>query len=184
MSGREQYTDANGFPVRVGSPVLVGNRFEPVSPPRYGYVLALFQDGDVHVRFYHGGDGHMIESIKAPNVCHAAGADQVVLRRAMARAFVSEQPSTKLDPKFYGEIRKVKDDSLVPDDEWVVFLAQDDAFPPTLEFYRQRCIELGADWEQIDGVNRMLNRVYAWRSMAGNQERCKTPDAHGEKMLT
>jgi hypothetical protein len=41
----------------------------------------------------------------------------------------------KLDAKFYGDLRKVKDGSAVPDDEWAVFLAKDNAFaailPPT-----------------------------------------------------
>jgi hypothetical protein len=35
---------------------------------------------------------------------------------------------TKLDAKFYGNIFKAKDNSQVPDDEYVVFLAKDNAF--------------------------------------------------------
>jgi hypothetical protein len=58
----------------------------------------------------------------------------------------------KLDAKFYGEIRKVKDDSIVPDDEYVVFLAKDNAFAEILPIYRDRCITMGCDDEQIAAV--------------------------------
>lgn len=40
----------------------------------------------------------------------------------------------KLDAKFYGEIRKVKDGAVVPEDEYVVFLAKDTAFEPFNRF--------------------------------------------------
>jgi len=87
---------------------------------------------------------------------------------------------TKLDAKFYGTIRKVKDDSVVPDDQYMVFLAKDNAFPETLLFYRDKCIELGADKEHIDSVTRTIERVDAWR--AANRHLLKTPDAKGEKL--
>ena len=88
---------------------------------------------------------------------------------------------TKLDAKFYGEIRKVKDDSIVPDDEYVVFLAKDTAFYETLPTYRRKCIELGADAEQIAAVERMMCRLTDWRG--DNPDRLKVPDAKGEKLL-
>lgn len=53
----------------------------------------------------------------------------------------------KLDAKFYGEIRKVKDDSVVPDDQYMVFLAKDNAFADTVVYYRDRCVALGCDQE-------------------------------------
>jgi len=87
----------------------------------------------------------------------------------------------KLDAKFYGEIRKVKDDSIVPDDEYVVFLAKDTAFAQTLPYYRQMCVDLGADQEQLDAVDRMMVRLFEWR--AANPNRRKVPDAKGEKLL-
>lgn len=87
-----------------------------------------------------------------------------------------------MDAKFYGEIRKVKDDSIVPDDEYIVFLAKDDAFLPTLYFYREVCNSKGADDEQINSVSRMIKRVEDWRS--ANPDRCKVPDAKGEKLLS
>lgn len=88
----------------------------------------------------------------------------------------------KLDAKFEGEIRKVKDSSVVPGDEYVVFLAKDTAFALyALPAYLSACKELGADPEQIAAVRRMHQRVMDWR--AANPERCKTPDAKGERLL-
>jgi hypothetical protein len=92
-----------------------------------------------------------------------------------------EDMSEKLDAKFYGEIRKVKDGSLVPDDEYVVFLAKDTAFANMLMRYRAECVRLGADREQIDAVDRLDHRLRQWR--AANPERLKVPDAAGEKLL-
>ncbi len=86
----------------------------------------------------------------------------------------------KLDAKFYGDIRKVKDDSLLPEDEYVVFLAKDNAFPATVAFYREECERLGADAEHLASVDRMIERLTKWR--ADNPHRLKVPDAKGEKL--
>ena len=86
----------------------------------------------------------------------------------------------KLDAKFYGEIHKVKDDSLLPEDEYVVFLAKDNAFPATVAFYRAECERLGADAEHLASVDRMIERLTKWR--ADNPHRLKVPDAKGEKL--
>lgn len=87
----------------------------------------------------------------------------------------------KLDAKFYGTILKVKNDAVVPDDEYVVFLAKDTAFAETLPHYRDACVRLGADPEQIAAVDRMIGRLMDWR--AANPERLKVPDAAGEKLI-
>ena len=87
----------------------------------------------------------------------------------------------KLDAKFYGIIFKAKDGSVVPDDEWVAFLVKDNAFAEILPLYRNKCIELGCDQEQIQSINRMIDRVLAWR--VANPDRLKNPDAKGEKLL-
>jgi hypothetical protein len=87
----------------------------------------------------------------------------------------------KLDAKFSGVIFKIKDGSIVPDDEYVVFLVKDNAFAETLPTYRQKCIELGADREQIEAVDRMIERAEAWRR--ANPSRLKTPDAKGERLV-
>lgn len=87
----------------------------------------------------------------------------------------------KLDSKFYGDIRKVKDDSLVPEDQYIVFLTKDNAFAFVLPIYLQTCILMGCDQEHIDSVTRMIVRVKNWRS--ANSEMLKIPDAKGEKLL-
>ncbi len=86
----------------------------------------------------------------------------------------------RLDAKFYGEIRKVKDDSIVPENEYMVFLAKDDAFILALYAYRNICVSMNCDQEQIDAVDRGIYRAEQWR--ADNPTRCRKPDAKGEKL--
>ena len=86
----------------------------------------------------------------------------------------------KLDKKFTGQVFKVKDGSVVPHDQWLVFLAKDNAFPATVAFYRQECERLGADAEHLASVDRMIERLTKWR--ADNPHRLKVPDAKGEKL--
>lgn len=87
----------------------------------------------------------------------------------------------KLDAKFEGEIRKVKDGSIVPPDQYMVFLVKDRAFLPTLYFYRQQCEVLGADAEHLAAVDRTISRAKAWQD--ANPEMMKVPDAAGEKLV-
>ena len=88
---------------------------------------------------------------------------------------------TKLDAKFYGEIRKVKDDSILDDGEWMVFLARDDAFALLLPIYFEICRAMGADYEHLEAVNRTIRRMQMWRET--NLDRCHVPGAKGEKLL-
>lgn len=87
----------------------------------------------------------------------------------------------KLDAKFYGTIKKVKDDSVVPDDEYVVFLAKDNAFTRVLPMYRAECEAMGCDVEHLASIERMMIRMDAWRK--AHPDRLKKPDAKGEKLL-
>ena len=87
----------------------------------------------------------------------------------------------KLDAKFLGPITKVKDDSTVPDDQWMLFLAKDNAFALTAPYYLLQCIKLKCDAEQIAQVAEALGRLYRWR--ANNPDKLKNPDAKGEKIL-
>lgn len=88
----------------------------------------------------------------------------------------------KLDAKFEGVIIKAKDATVVPSDQYIVFLAKDDALPRTLEFYEQECIRVGCSNEQVEAIRSMRARVETWR--ASNQHLCKIPDIDpGEKLL-
>lgn len=91
------------------------------------------------------------------------------------------KPMNKLDAKFSGVIFKIKDGSIVPDDEYVVFLIKDNAFYATLPTYLDNCRKLGADQEQIEAVQRMMARGKSWRD--ANPDRLKTPDAKGERLV-
>lgn len=88
----------------------------------------------------------------------------------------------KLDGKFQGTIVKNKDGSVVPADQWVCFLAKDNAFPPTLQFYMEECQRQGAAREQVDAVAALLDRVLAWRRE--HPELCKVPDVHPGEIQT
>lgn len=87
----------------------------------------------------------------------------------------------KLDAKFSGVIFKVKDGSIVPDDQYMVFLAKDRAFLPTLMFYREECVRIGADEEHVGAVDRTIARLLAWQT--DNADLLKVPDAKGEKLV-
>ena len=87
----------------------------------------------------------------------------------------------KLDKKFDGVIYKVKDMSLVPPDQWVLFLPKDNAFAAILPAYRAKCVELGCDEEQIAAVDQMIQDVANWRLQ--HQSLCKNPDMMREERL-
>lgn len=94
---------------------------------------------------------------------------------------VKHNAPVKLDAKFYAAVTKVKDGTSVPDDQWMIFLAKDDAFPATLVFYYEECQRLGADIEQLESIERTMRRLDEWRK--ANPDKCKVPDARGEKLL-
>ena len=87
----------------------------------------------------------------------------------------------KLDAKFEGEIRKVKDGSIVPEDQYVVFLAKDNCFAAVLPIYLAECIKARCDDEHVDALLRMIRRVQQWRDR--NPMLLKYPDAAGELLL-
>lgn len=89
---------------------------------------------------------------------------------------------TKFDQKSYGQVRKAKDDSVIPEETWMLFVLKDDAFPATLRFYRAECARLGADPEQIAAVDRAIARMDKWRK--AHPELCKVPDAAGERLIS
>jgi hypothetical protein len=86
----------------------------------------------------------------------------------------------KLDGKFHGVVVKNKDGSVVPQDQWLVFLAKDNAVPATLAFYQEECTRLGADLAQIEAVRELRDRVDEWRRE--NPHACKTPDVQAGEL--
>lgn len=86
----------------------------------------------------------------------------------------------KLDAKFYGEIRKVKNNTIVPEDQYVVFLIKDNAFWQAVQSYHSICVINGCDKEHCESVERMIERGRKWREE--NKHLCKWPDARGEKL--
>ena len=91
--------------------------------------------------------------------------------------------NVKLDRKFKATVFKVKDGSYVPEDQWVVFLAKDNAFLPTLSFYLEECARQGADERQLAAVRLLIAQVETWR--AANPDKCKVPDIRdGEKLIS
>lgn len=90
--------------------------------------------------------------------------------------------SQKLDGKFHGVIVKNKDQSIVPQDQWVVFLAKDNAFPATLRFYKAECQRLGVGMDQLQAVDDMICRLEQWR--AENKKLCKVLDVQLGEIVT
>ena len=81
----------------------------------------------------------------------------------------------KLDGKFHGIVVRDLTGEIVPPDQYVIFLAKDNAFPNTLVFYHNECERHGAGLEQLSAVRRLIERVRMWR--LENSELCKVPDA-------
>lgn len=84
----------------------------------------------------------------------------------------------KLDAKYEGTIRKVKDGTILPPERWVCFDCKDTAFALTLPTYRENCVQLGADPKHIALVDELIQRISLWR--AKHLQLLKTPDAEGE----
>ncbi len=81
-----------------------------------------------------------------------------------------------LDRKFYGIIHKTKNNEVVPHDQFVVFLAKDNAFMPTLNFYKAECQRIGANMAQLQAIDDLIMRVAEWRE--NNRAMCKVPDVN------
>ena len=90
--------------------------------------------------------------------------------------------SQRLDGKFRGTIIKNKNSEEVPDTEWILFLAKDNAFPATLRFYRDECERQGAASAQLAAVDAAIVRLDQWR--ADNAHRLKTPDVEPGEIRT
>lgn len=88
----------------------------------------------------------------------------------------------KLDGKFHGIVVKNKNQQVVPQDQWIVFLAKDNAVPAMLAFYEAECLRHGAEPAQIEAVSEMRRRVDAWRT--ANLQLCKVADVEPGEIVT
>lgn len=86
-----------------------------------------------------------------------------------------------LDGKFDIEATRRRDGESISRDQCVLFLAKDNAFPATLQFYRKECERIGCDREQLEAVDRLIVRVDMWR--AWNASKLKLPDAEPGECL-
>lgn len=88
----------------------------------------------------------------------------------------------KLDGKCYGVLVKNKNGAIIPPDQWIVFLAKDNALPATLAFYLEECRRQGAAPAQLEAVVELMLRVDTWRRE--NPTLCKTPDVEPGELQT
>jgi hypothetical protein len=65
-------------------------------------------------------------------------------------------------------------DNEIDPDEWIVFRASDKALIPTLEFYQDKCAEIGAGDDHINGIRDLIRRLQQWQGE--HPERMKIPD--------
>lgn len=89
--------------------------------------------------------------------------------------------SPKLDGKFQALIVKNKDQSVVPDDEWVVFLAPDNAFAALVQHYPAYCSAMGASPESVAAAEALVARINHWRF--DFPDRCKVPDVEPREII-
>ena len=80
----------------------------------------------------------------------------------------------KMDEKYFGNIFKASDDTVVPDDQWVILRIKDDLFLPTLTFYIGQCIVEGCDDGLIQALIRLRKRALKWREE--HPDLCRLPD--------
>lgn len=75
--------------------------------------------------------------------------------------------------KYKGEIFK-NDGTLVPEDEWIVFMAKDLALVPTLIAYLNNCSNLGCDEKYLREIVELTIKVMKFQK--NNIDKCKIPD--------
>ena len=63
----------------------------------------------------------------------------------------------------------------------VLLLCKDRAVPATLRFYREECVRLGCQENQLRAVDLLIGRVERWQ--ADHPERLKVADIDGDEAL-
>jgi hypothetical protein len=92
------------------------------------------------------------------------------------RLLAAVDPATKLDGKFYGAVFRHKDNTLVDPQDYVIFLARDKAFLPTLRAYWHECKDRGCAPPQLDAVSELISRVEARQAVLEQNGQMKLPD--------
>jgi hypothetical protein len=93
-----------------------------------------------------------------------------------------EETYMHLDFKVHGILIKNKDNTIIPEDEFIVFRPHDNAVPAMLKFYGEECARWGAEPAQLSAVLDLIGRVAAWR--AAHPERCKVADVQPGELST
>jgi hypothetical protein len=82
-----------------------------------------------------------------------------------------------IDKKFrFLAVNPCKKGVIYTEEDGMVLLAKDDACLPTLKFYHDECVRLGAGLAQVEGIRLLIERVEQWRAKYPN--RCKVPDVN------
>ena len=86
----------------------------------------------------------------------------------------------RLDTKVYGKLFKIKDDTEITADSFLVLRAADNAVPAALTAYRTECEHIGADPDHLAAVDELIKRVDDWR--AANPDKLKIPDTEPREL--
>lgn len=82
-----------------------------------------------------------------------------------------------IDRKFrFLAVNPCKQGVIYTEADGMLLLAKDDACVPTLNFYYDECVRLGADELQLKGIKGLISRVENWR--LDNPEKCKVADTN------
>lgn len=93
--------------------------------------------------------------------------------------------SERIDTKFKITAYCEEHEDYHNDRDAVLFLCKDRAFLPTLRYYRNICVQIGAGERQILAVDQLIGRVERWQAI--HPDMMKVPDVDdgpkGDKVL-
>jgi len=79
-----------------------------------------------------------------------------------------------IDTKFTINAQCIEHNHFYTESEAVLFLCKDQAFLPTLRYYRHVCVQVGAGERQVRAVDKLIERVVQWQR--DNPDKMKVPD--------
>lgn len=83
-----------------------------------------------------------------------------------------ENECGQIDGKFCGLVWRRRDGEV--EEQFVCFVPRDNLIVDLLPYYRQLCVDKVCGTLQVNGVDRLMERVESWRSINGTF--CKNPD--------